>query len=421
MSKLWDLSHIQPLTEIVVDGETIPAMFRNAVARRGDAVFMRQKKLGLWRSWTWNQTAEAVREIAHGLIALGFEPHDCASVLSNTVIEWVLADLAVLSAGGVSNGIYPTDAPIQVMYLCADSKTRLLFVEDEEQLDKVLSVRAHLPDLHKVIVFARDEPGRTARAGACARGGACRRIALAHRCVPAGRPRDPRLHVGHHRPAQGRDAQPSRPGLHSARLQPDRSADRERRAHVLSAAVPHRRAHRRRVFRHLHRREAELRREPRHGAGERARDLTDRAQCRAAGVGEVLLGRCNLAARSEPAATQGLQLGALRRRAHRRTHAGRQAGRRVAEAAVPARALARARQRPQGDRHSPCARFVHRRGADLARPRALVSRARRADARGVGHDRNLRRRHLHAGAAHEAGNDRIGLPVQRGEARAANQ
>jgi len=153
MSKLWDLSHIQPLTEIVVDGETIPAMFRNAVARRGDAVFMRQKKLGLWRSWTWNQTAEAVREIAHGLIALGFEPHDCASVLSNTVIEWVLADLAVLSAGGVSNGIYPTDAPIQVMYLCADSKTRLLFVEDEEQLDKVLSVRAHLPDLHKVIVF----------------------------------------------------------------------------------------------------------------------------------------------------------------------------------------------------------------------------------------------------------------------------
>ena len=58
MSKLWDLSHIQPLTEIVVDGETIPAMFRNAVARRGDAVFMRQKKLGLWRSWTWNQTAE---------------------------------------------------------------------------------------------------------------------------------------------------------------------------------------------------------------------------------------------------------------------------------------------------------------------------------------------------------------------------
>jgi len=71
MSKLWDLSHIQPLTEIVVDGETIPAMFRNAVARRGDAVFMRQKKLGLWRSWTWNQTAEAVREIAHGLIALG--------------------------------------------------------------------------------------------------------------------------------------------------------------------------------------------------------------------------------------------------------------------------------------------------------------------------------------------------------------
>src|SRR5437762_4906663 len=153
MSKLWDLSHIQPLTEIVVDGETIPAMFRNAVARRGDAVFMRQKKLGLWRSWTWNQTAEAVREIAHGLIALGFEPHDCASVLSNTVIEWVLADLAVLSAGGVSNGIYPTDAAAQVEYLCADSRTRVIFVEDDEQLDKVLAVRERLPALEKIVVF----------------------------------------------------------------------------------------------------------------------------------------------------------------------------------------------------------------------------------------------------------------------------
>jgi long-chain acyl-CoA synthetase len=59
----------------------------------------------------------------------------------------------VLSAGGVSNGIYPTDAPSQVHYLCADSNTAILFVEDDEQLDKALEVRAQLPGLRKIVVF----------------------------------------------------------------------------------------------------------------------------------------------------------------------------------------------------------------------------------------------------------------------------
>jgi len=153
MSYLWDLSHIQPQTEVVLSGDTIPAMFWNAVQKRGPTVWMRQKEFGIWRSWTWNQTAEAVREIAHGLMALGFAPHETASVLSNTTVEWVLADLAVLSAGGVSNGIYPTDAAEQVQFLCEDSGTTVLFVEDDEQLDKALEVRQHLPRLKKIVVF----------------------------------------------------------------------------------------------------------------------------------------------------------------------------------------------------------------------------------------------------------------------------
>ena len=153
MSNLWDLSHIQPETRVVLEGDTIPAMFWNGVRQRGDNIWMRQKELGIWRSWTWKQTGEAVREIAGGLMSLGFKPGDTASILSNTVIEWVLADLAVLSAGGVANGIYPTDAASQVHYLCEDSRTSVLFVEDDEQLDKALEVRAQLPSLSKIIVF----------------------------------------------------------------------------------------------------------------------------------------------------------------------------------------------------------------------------------------------------------------------------
>ncbi len=152
MSYLWDLSDIQPENKIVMPGETMPAIFWNAVKARGPSVWMRQKSFGIWRSWTWQQTGDAVSEIAHGLMALGFQPRETASILSNTTVEWVLCDLAVLSAGGVSNGIYPTDAAEQVEYLCADSRTTVLFVEDDEQLDKALEVRERLPLLKKIIV-----------------------------------------------------------------------------------------------------------------------------------------------------------------------------------------------------------------------------------------------------------------------------
>ena len=153
MSHLWDLANIQPNRDIVMPGETIPALFWNAVKERGPTVWLRQKHLGLWRSWTWNQTANAVREMAGGLLSLGFAKGECASILANTVVEWVWVDLAVLSCGGVSNGIYPTDAASQVHYLCEDSRTTVLFVEDDEQLDKALEVRDQLPGLRKIVVF----------------------------------------------------------------------------------------------------------------------------------------------------------------------------------------------------------------------------------------------------------------------------
>ncbi len=156
MSNLWDLSHIQPETRVVLDGETIPAMFWNAVDKRGPNVWLRQKDFGIWRSWTWTQVGQAVREIGHGLLALGFAGRETASILSNTNIEWVLADLAVLSCDGVANGIYPTDAADQVEYLCADSRTTVLFVEDDEQLDKALAVRESLPLLRHIVVFDMD-------------------------------------------------------------------------------------------------------------------------------------------------------------------------------------------------------------------------------------------------------------------------
>ena len=66
MSNLWDLSHIQPETRVVLEGDTIPAMFWNAVDQRGPNVWMRQKELGIWRNWTWQQTGGAATSAPDG-------------------------------------------------------------------------------------------------------------------------------------------------------------------------------------------------------------------------------------------------------------------------------------------------------------------------------------------------------------------
>ena len=134
-------------------GGTIPELFAHAVSLRGDRVALRQKELGLWEATTWRQLDAVVREVAMGLATLGFEPGECASILSNTNREWVFADLGVLCAGGVANGIYPTDSAAQCEYLLSDSGSVHVFVEDEEQLDKVLEVRERLPGLRRIVVF----------------------------------------------------------------------------------------------------------------------------------------------------------------------------------------------------------------------------------------------------------------------------
>jgi long-chain acyl-CoA synthetase len=153
MPNLWNLADLKPGSATAPAGNTLPAVFSSAVARRGALTWMRQKKFGIWRCWSWNESAQAVREIAHGLMSLGFERGEVASILSNTVVEWVLCDLAVLSCAGVCNGIYPTDSASQVEFLCADSRTVVLFAEDEEQLDKALAVRDRLPLLRRIVVF----------------------------------------------------------------------------------------------------------------------------------------------------------------------------------------------------------------------------------------------------------------------------
>ena len=134
-------------------GETIGRKFWHAVQLRGDRIALRQKVLGIWEEQSWRDLGGHARRIAMALAADGLQPGEVGAILANTRREWSYADYGILLAGGVSSGIYPTDAVSQVHYLCADSAARVLFVEDDEQLDKVLEVRDRLPLLSRVVVF----------------------------------------------------------------------------------------------------------------------------------------------------------------------------------------------------------------------------------------------------------------------------
>ncbi len=139
--------------ETVALEHTVATLFRDKVREGGDAVALREKHLGIWRSISWREFGDKARALGLGLVSLGLEPGDKVCVLSENNPEWLYADFGAICAGGVVSGIYPTDAPNQVAYIVENCQAKFLFVEDEEQLDKALEAREQMPGLVKVVVF----------------------------------------------------------------------------------------------------------------------------------------------------------------------------------------------------------------------------------------------------------------------------
>jgi long-chain acyl-CoA synthetase len=133
--------------------DTLAKLFRHVVRERADKVAMREKHLGIWRSITWREYGEKARRVGLGMVALGLEPRDVVSIIADNCPEWLYTDLGTLCVGAVTNGIYTTDSARQVEYIVNDSGTRFFFAENEEQLDKILAVRARCPQLVKIFVY----------------------------------------------------------------------------------------------------------------------------------------------------------------------------------------------------------------------------------------------------------------------------
>ena len=138
---------------------SVPRMFYDRVAATPHTEAFRLPAGDEWTSVTWAQAMETVKTLAAGLLALGIQPEQRVAIASNTRIEWLYADLAVMCAGAATTAVYPTTAVDDVAFILFDSDTRIVFAEDDTQIAKLRAQREHLPDLIRVVTFDGETDG----------------------------------------------------------------------------------------------------------------------------------------------------------------------------------------------------------------------------------------------------------------------
>ena len=138
------------------DARSLADLFLRRVALTPDATAFCRPEGSAFTPLSWRQSAERVFAIAGGLRALGVTSGSCCAILSNTRVEWILADLGITCAGGVTATVYPASTPDECAYILADSGAVAAFVEDRVQLAKLVSARARLPQLRAVVLLEDD-------------------------------------------------------------------------------------------------------------------------------------------------------------------------------------------------------------------------------------------------------------------------
>ncbi len=133
--------------------DTLARMFWDRVERSGDRPAHQFKQSADWKTITWREVGDVVREVALGLLALGRGKGDAVALLSTSRAEWVQADFAIFSAGCVTVPVYPTYPPDLIAYVVNDSGAKTIIVEDPAQLSKVLEARDKTPGLEQIVVI----------------------------------------------------------------------------------------------------------------------------------------------------------------------------------------------------------------------------------------------------------------------------
>ena len=133
--------------------KSVADMYRDRVAKTPDLeAFSYPDARENWIKLSWKQVDARVQKIAGGLRALGLEDEQRVGILCGTRVEWLMADIGIMVAGGATTTVYPTSTAEDTQYILDDSGSVLCFVEDQGQADKVRSVKDELPGVRHLVV-----------------------------------------------------------------------------------------------------------------------------------------------------------------------------------------------------------------------------------------------------------------------------
>ena len=145
----------ESINHAVLDGRapSVAALFRDRVARSGNREAFQYFRDGRLEKVSWSEARDRVYAMAAGLMTLGISVEDRVAIASTTRYEWALADLAVMCAGGATTTVYPTTIAEDVAYILSDSGVRVVFAEDDGQVEKLRTHRDAIPGVVRVITF----------------------------------------------------------------------------------------------------------------------------------------------------------------------------------------------------------------------------------------------------------------------------
>ena len=133
--------------------QTLTGRLAALASKHPSQTALREKHQGIWREISWQEYYENTQAVGYMLWELGIRPKDHVAILSDNCPEWLYADLGAQALGARSVGIYQTNPPSDVAYILKHSKSKLLFCEDQEQLDKAIEIADETPFVETIVLF----------------------------------------------------------------------------------------------------------------------------------------------------------------------------------------------------------------------------------------------------------------------------
>ena len=135
----------------VAQADTYPKLLRLNAREHGFETALREKDFGLWRVFTWNDYQTRVHDFALGLVELGLGRGDVIGIIGDNRPDWVSAEIATHAIGAMSLGLYRDVLDEEAAYLLSYGEAKLVFAEDEEQVDKLLTLAERVPNLKHIV------------------------------------------------------------------------------------------------------------------------------------------------------------------------------------------------------------------------------------------------------------------------------